>query len=230
MVRVASTSSGCSTPSSRYSSTSAARSSSSPPLRAASYRMNARMATRRMPRTPLAGGEPVLDEICEHDHGTRGQWRFPLQRGALDAQRQHERGHSQHQGEVRDVAADDVADRDVELALAGADGRHHHLGSAGPEPDDDGADHDRRDVQRVRQPGCTDDELVGCLREEEQAGDHDDGGDRHRRRLYGTRSPNIHAADLADHREQPRRREVAGQSVRTKSIHSSTQRRQTALG
>jgi hypothetical protein len=62
----------------------------------------------------------------------------------------------------------------------GREPRHHHLGGAGAEPDDDGPDDDRGEAQERRDAGRTDDELVGGVGQQREAGDGPEHREQHR--------------------------------------------------
>ena len=65
----------------------------------------------------------------------------------MHGKRAEQGGHTENQRNVGDVGSVGVAQRQAGIALAGGDGRDHHLGCGGAETDDHHADEERGSVE-----------------------------------------------------------------------------------
>ena len=86
---------------------------------------------------------------------------------------------AEHERDIGDVRADDVADTDVEIALASGDTGHHHLWGRRTEPDEHRTDDHRRDVVEHCETGSARHEVISSEGEDDQPSDGEDETEDH---------------------------------------------------
>ena len=130
------------------------------------------------PHHGLAGEEErqAGDRHRDHHRDVEGERRLRYR----DALPREDAGQSQHGGDVEDVAAHRVADRDVPLPVPGRDHRGRDLGQGGPERDHGEADHELAQAQRAREDGGAFHQPSGPERQEQEA-ERDEAGVREER-------------------------------------------------
>src|SRR5690606_20813644 len=95
-----------------------------------------------------------------------------------DGLRRNQRGQTQYAEQIENVAADDVADRDVAFTANGRQNRGGQLGQRSADRDHGQADHQLRQPQRTGQRYRAFDEEVRAHHQQHQPADHQGGVDQ----------------------------------------------------
>ena len=118
--------------------------------------------------------EHVEDDHDEHHHG------ILLPQGPFrDGQRDDHRGRSQDEGDVADVGADDVAERQPVVVGHGREEVDDELGHRGAQRHDGQTDDEGADAVLERDAGRSADEPLGTEVQDDQAGEEDECVEEH---------------------------------------------------
>ena len=110
----------------------------------------ARKDRKQNEAVPPFDGAPPHAKPHEQRARKKQNGKIEPQRAPLNGQFVHERRNAQNEQDIRDVAPDDVADRDVGGSLDRRGDRDRKLGRARAEGDDGEPDHERRDLALFR--------------------------------------------------------------------------------
>ena len=131
------------------------------PCRRPGVRTGRAPSTREMPRSEDSRNSSIV-AADHHRHFLPDQLR-------VDDERCDHRGGTENEEDVEDVAADHVADRDVDVAAVGCSDGNRHFRGAGTERDDGEPDHQRRDAERKREPARAAHQCVGAGHEQHES-------------------------------------------------------------